>query len=118
MAELPGIFAPPRGRFLIALDDNRVVGCAALKPVSESVAELKRMYVRPEYRGQKIGWHLATALLDAARESGYTRLTLDSYRSLTKSHALYQSLGFSIIPPPDDIPEWAKENMIFMALNL
>lgn len=114
LANLPGVFSPPGGRFLVALDADRVIGCAALKPVNETTGEINRMYVKPAYRGQGIGGRLLDALLDAAREIGYIRLNLESHRDMTSAHRLYRRAGFRIIPTPDDMPDFVKANAVFM----
>jgi GNAT superfamily N-acetyltransferase len=118
MANLPGIFVPPRGCFLVALDGERVVGCVALKPLGATDAELKRMYVQPEYRGQQIGWRLVEALIAAARAAGYTKVILDSHYSMSSAHRVYQGAGFRIVPPPEDAPDSLKKIAVFMELDL
>jgi GNAT superfamily N-acetyltransferase len=118
MANLPGIFVPPRGRFLVALDDERVIGCVALKPLSATDAELKRMYVKPEYRGQRIGLRLVEALIAAAREAGFTKVVLDSHYKMSQAHRVYQGTGFRVIAPPDDAPDSLKKIAVFMELDL
>lgn len=118
LAALPDIFAPPRGRFLVALDGEWVIGCLALKPISASSAEVKRMYVKPEYRGQRIGSRLVEALIAVAREIGYAKLVLDSHYSMKHAHSVYQNAGFRVVPPPDDAPNPLKVGAIFMELDL
>jgi GNAT superfamily N-acetyltransferase len=118
LRKLPGIFAPPRGRLLLALDNGVAAGCVCLKPVEDSIGELKRMYVRPTHRGQGIGGLLGRAVVDVAREIGYTRLILDSHRSMTGAHAIYHGLGFVDIEPPPDVPEFVRELAIFMQLDM
>ncbi len=118
IAHLPGIFTPPRGRFFVALDDEQVVGCVALKPISQHTGELKRMYVKPAYRGQRIGWRLVETLIAAARAIGCTKVILDSHRTMTRAHNVYQGLGFEIVLPPDDASDDLKRIAIFMELDL
>jgi GNAT superfamily N-acetyltransferase len=67
LQELPGVYAPPRGRLLLATYDGKPAGCVALKPVDETTSELKRLYVRPDFRGLRIGNQLVASLMEEAR---------------------------------------------------
>lgn len=118
LATLPGIFVPPKGYFLVALNEAQVIGCIALQPISEGVGELKRMYVKSAYRGQQVGWRLLETLVSAARDAGYRRIFLDSHFTMHKAHSLYQQVGFKVVAPPADTPEPLKATVIFMELNL
>lgn len=100
---LPGDYGPPRGSLLLALVDGAIAGCCALRPLDSvdiaNAAEMKRLYVRPAYRGLGLGRLLAQAILDAARQLGYDSVLLDTLDDMEAARALYEDLGFEEIPP-------------------
>jgi putative acetyltransferase len=103
LAGLPGEYAPPRGALLLARVDGHLAGCVALRPLDSAdypnAAEMKRLYVRPVFRGCGLGRMLAEATLDAARTAGYDCVLLDTLDDMEAARALYEELGFEEIPP-------------------
>ena len=91
---LPGAYAPPGGAMLIARDGNTAAGCVALRRIDAGTGEMKRMYVREQYRGSGLGRRLAVAVIDTAKQLGYARVVLDTLPKLGAAIALYRDLGF------------------------
>ncbi len=98
-AALPGKYAAPEGRLLLAWRGDAVVGCAALRRVDARTCEMKRVYVRPAARGEQLGRRLVERIIDEARGAGYARICLDVLPEFTAAQRLYASLGFSPAPP-------------------
>jgi ribosomal protein S18 acetylase RimI-like enzyme len=116
LAELPGDYAPPTGRLFLATENNQTAGCAALRRIGDGICEMKRLYVRPEFRGMRLGRNLAERIIEAAREIGYLRMRLDTLPGkMDKAIAMYSSLGFRNIAPYYNNP---VEGAAFMELVL
>jgi GNAT superfamily N-acetyltransferase len=96
---LPGKYAPPAGRLLMACNADRAVGCVALRRIDDATAEMKRLYVRPEARGLQLGRRLVERICDEARFAGYSRICLDTLPTMRSAQHLYQSLGFVSVEP-------------------
>ena len=110
----PRVYGPPRGTFMIALVDGRLVGTGAIRPIDDETAELKRMWLLEEYQGRGIGLRLFTLLSEFARAAGYRQMWL-STDAIAQSRAVrfYERLGFRPIPPYGD-----EKDTIFMGRSL
>jgi len=99
LANLPGQYCLPRGCLLLAEYENQPAGCVALRPLNDEICEMKRLYVKPKYRGLGIGRALADAIIEKARMIGYSYMRLDTVPSMKAARALYESLDFKQINP-------------------
>jgi ribosomal protein S18 acetylase RimI-like enzyme len=94
LAELPGEYSSPQGCFLIAFDNDNPVGCVALRKIDDDICEMKRLYVKLKYRGQKIGKALVLKLINEACQIGYKLMRLDNHPWMKEAESLYKSVGF------------------------
>jgi putative acetyltransferase len=117
LATLPKPYVAPDGRLVLALVDAAVAGCAALRRIGDGVgvAELKRLYVRPAFRGRGLGKRLVDTLLEDARTIGYRAVRLDTLPTMSEAIALYRTLGFTEIAPYTANP---VPGALFMELRL
>jgi GNAT superfamily N-acetyltransferase len=115
---LPGAYASPQGCLLLAFSERMPAGCVALRPHTAEICELKRMYVRPAFRGLNIGRSLCAEIVETARLRGYSLMRLDSEVSLKTAQKIYSDFGFHPAQPYYEVPESLRERTIFMELNL
>jgi ribosomal protein S18 acetylase RimI-like enzyme len=114
MESLPGAYGPPAGALLLSEDRGKAAGCVGLRHLKGDVCEMKRLYVRPAFRGTGLGRRLAIRIIEAAEKIGYAKMRLDTLDKLTMAIVLYESLGFKRIPayyanPLDGVIYWEKD---------
>ncbi|NOT49006.1 MAG: GNAT family N-acetyltransferase [Acidobacteria bacterium] len=113
---LPGKYGSPDGRLFIARVNGEPAGCVAMRKIENGVCEMKRLYVRTEFRGLGVGNLLIEKLIKTARTAGYSKIRLDTYPlKMSKAVKLYESHGFRSIPPYYANPH---KNVVFMELAL
>ncbi|MDF3053294.1 MAG: hypothetical protein K0S19_1399, partial [Geminicoccaceae bacterium] len=115
LSTLPGSYARPRGRLLLACWNDAVAGCVALRPLENGTCEMKRLYVRPDYRALSVGRSLVERVIQEAREECYIRMPLDSLPTMTAALRHYPRLGFREVPPYRVNP---VEGAVFLELQL
>ena len=116
LASLPGKYAPPSGRLLLAFADDELAGCIALRSLDDGACEMKRLFLRDQFRNRGLGRELITAIINEARSIGYKRMRLDTLPGLMDSAIkLYERFGFRDIPAYYGTP---VENTRYMELEL
>jgi GNAT superfamily N-acetyltransferase len=115
LASLPGLYALPRGRLLLASVGGEALGCVALRSVGGTVCEMKRLFVRPAFQGRGLGRRLAEMVIAEARTIGYSTMTLDTLPFMHAAIRLYETLGFVRRPAYYATP---LQETIFMELQL
>lgn len=115
LSSLPGRYAAPTGSLILAWDEARPIGCIGLREIAPRVAEMKRLYVRPEARGTGVGRRLVERFLEDARRLGYREVVLDTLDRMVSARALYTSLGFEVVPAYYNNP---LEGVVYMRLRL
>jgi ribosomal protein S18 acetylase RimI-like enzyme len=115
LAHLPGDYALPEGRLLLALYGNQVAGCVVLRKLGEETCEMKRLYVRPDFRSLQLGRTLVETIIEEARKIAYISMRLDTLPFMERAQSLYKAFGFKEIPPYRYNP---VEGTVFMKLTL
>jgi carbonic anhydrase len=117
-APLPGEYAPPDGRLLWAKYAGNSAGCGAYTKLSPGICELKRVYVRTQYRGKKLGRQIVRCLLDCAQRNQYGLMRLETVSFMRSAIAMYREIGFRECPAYYEIPEGFRDITLFMELDL
>jgi GNAT superfamily N-acetyltransferase len=116
LAELPGKYAPPDGRLLLAYEDDELAGCVALRRLSDEICEMKRLFLRQGFHGRGLGRELVNSILSEARSMGYRRMRLDTLpEHMGSAISLYRSVGFKEIAPYYNNP---VPGALFMEIEL
>ena len=118
LAQLPGIYAPPTGGFLLATVDGAPAGCVAFFGHDTALCEVKRMYVKPEFRGLQIGEKMISDLLSAVKTQGYIKVILDTFHTFKAAQHIYEKAGFSYVPPRITLPPEHEGKVVFMEMTL
>ncbi len=118
LAQLPGIYAPPTGGFLLTRVDDAPAGCVAFFGHDEKTCEIKRMYVRPEFRGLQLGDKMIAELLARVRAQGYTKVILDTFHTFKAAQHIYEKAGFSYVSPRITLPPEHEGKVVFMEMAL
>jgi len=115
LATLPGKYSPPNGRLYLAEYDGAIAGCIALRPIEDGICEMKRLFVREEFRGKGLGKILTEKILAEAKVLGYHTMRLDTLQRMQTARSLYKKLGFTVIPPYYNNP---MDEVVYMEKKL
>ena len=118
LASLPGKYAKPGGRLLLAMFNNEPAGCVALRKIDDQSCEMKRMFVYTKFHGKGIGRALSEKLIDEARLIGYETMKLDTSFRQIEAQKLYQSIGFNVTKPYYELPKKLEDWLVFMEMKL
>lgn len=99
LAALPGEYAPPTGCLILAVADSKPSGCVALHKLEEGICEMKRLYIKPGFRGKGFGKLLVNVVLEEAKKIGYAKMRLDTVPQMKEAINLYRQIGFKEIEP-------------------
>jgi putative acetyltransferase len=113
--DFPSQYSPPTGNLLLSFSENEAIGCVGIQCFEKDICEMKRLYVKPEYRGKGAGKELAVSAIKSGKALGYEYMRLDTLSSMETANQLYKSLGFIEIDPYRDNP---IDGAIYMELNL
>lgn len=115
LASLPGKYLPPDGRLYLIYLEDKLAGCIALRRFDATRCEMKRLFVRPQFRGLRLGQILAQRIIDDAKAIGYQAMVLDTLKSLESAVTMYHRMGFQEVPPYYDNP---LEDVLYFELTL
>ena len=118
LAGLPGKYAQPKGRLLIAYKDGQAAGCVALRDLGDRICEMKRMFVPSAFRRSGVGRALASHVIEGAKEAGYRRMRLDTSKRQDEAIGLYESAGFRRIRPYYELSDDVRDWLVFFELAL
>lgn len=118
MTRLEQVHVPPTGGLKLVERDGVPLGCGMFHSLFPGVAEVKRVYLRPELRGMGAGRALMQALIDQCRAAGFREIVMDTSKTLETARALYLSMGFRLCGPYQDVPEMAKDLIIYFEMEL
>jgi GNAT superfamily N-acetyltransferase len=118
LQELSSLYGLPNGRAFLARSGDEIVGCIAYQRLSDTICQMKRLFVRPAAQGHGTGRRLCLAAIDAARNDGYDLMRLDAANFLTDAIALYRSIGFRDRPANNDYPDDFLPYIVFMEMPL
>jgi GNAT superfamily N-acetyltransferase len=118
LASLPGKYAMPEGRLLLATIDGEPAGCVGLRKIDDKRCEIKRMFVYPKFHSQGVAFAMAQYLIAEAKSIGYETMLLDTSFRQTEAQNLYQKIGFQKIKPYYEMPKKVEDWLVFMEMKL